>query len=90
MRVTKWSPDYDPTIDVPIVPVWVSLLGLLVHFHQREALFQIGRMTGTPMKLDMVTAENLRPSVARYCVELDVSQALLACIYIQTTNHCIS
>lgn len=76
MRVTKWTPDYDPKIDVPIVPVWISLPGLPIHFHHREALFQIGRMIRTPIKLDMATAENLWPSVARLCVEIDVSQEL--------------
>lgn len=56
MRVTKWTPDYDPKVDVRIVPVWVFLLGLPIHFHQCEALFQVVRMIGTPMKLDSATA----------------------------------
>lgn len=89
MRVTKWTPEYDPKVDVPIVPVWVTFPGLPIHFHQREALFQIGRMLGTPMKLDMATTECLRPSVARLCIELDVSQELPARIFIQAAARCI-
>lgn len=73
MRVTKWTPDYDPKVRVPVVPVWIFLLGLPIHFHQHEALFQIGRMVGTPMKQDTATAKNIRPSVAQLCVENDVS-----------------
>lgn len=73
MRVTKWTPEFDQKVDVPIVPVWVSLPGLPIHFHQQDALFQIGRFLGTPMKLDAATAEVLRPSVARLCVEVDIS-----------------
>lgn len=63
-RVTKWTADYDPKVDVPIVPLWICLPGLLIHFHQKEALFQIGRMLGTPIKLDAAMAEAIRPSVA--------------------------
>lgn len=52
IHITKCTPDYDPKIEVPIVPMWVVLLGLPVHFHHKKALFQNMRMFGDPMKLD--------------------------------------
>lgn len=75
---------------VPIVPVWVDFSGLPVHFHHQEALFQIVRMIGIPMKLYNATAENTRPYVARVCVEIDISQELPYRVFIKVSNHCIS
>lgn len=42
------------------------------------------------MKLDSVTAESIRPSVARVYVEIDVSQELPSRVFIQVSNRCIS
>lgn len=89
MRVTKWTVDFDPSSDAPIVPVWVALPALPVHLHQQEALFEIVRPIGLPIKLDIATAKGLRPSVARVCVELDVSQDLPQKIYIQAKGRLI-
>lgn len=89
MRVTKWTVDFDPSSDAPIVPVWVALPGLPVHFHQQEALFEIVRAIGLPIKLDIATSQGLRPSVARVCVELDVSQDLPQKLYLQAKGRLI-
>lgn len=56
MCVIKWTADHDPKVEVPIVPVWVALPGLSVHFHHKETLFQIARMFGEPIKLDAATS----------------------------------
>lgn len=76
MRVTKWSYDYNPKVDVPIAPVWVSLLGLPIYLHKQEALFEIAKMIGSALKEDSATMQLLRPSAARICIEIDVSQEL--------------
>lgn len=89
MRITKWTVDFDPSADVPIVPVWVALPGLPIHLHCRDALFEIVKPIGCPIKLDVATTDCLRPSVARICVEVDVSQDLPQKIYLQAKNRLI-
>lgn len=89
MRITKWTVDFDSTADVPIVPIWIALPGFPIHLHRREALFEIVRPVGTPIKLDVATSDGLRPSVARICVEVDVSQELPQKIYLQAKSRYI-
>lgn len=89
MRITKWTVDFDPTTDVPIVPVWVAFPGLPIHLHCHEALFEIVKPIGSPLKLDVATSDALRPTVARVCVEVDVSQELSQKIYLQAKQRLI-
>lgn len=89
MRITKWTVDFDPSTDVPIVPAWIALPGLPIHLHRKEALFEIVKPIGSPIKLDVATTEGLRPSVARVCVEVYVSQELPQKIYLQAKSRFI-
>lgn len=90
MHVTKWTLDYDPTVEVPIVPAWVCFPGLPIHFHRKDALFQIARMIGTPMKQDASIIATNCPSVVCICVEVDVSKELPQRVYIQGASWIIS
>lgn len=89
MRITKWTVDFDPSTDVPIVPVWIAFPGLPIHLHRKEALFEIVKPIGCPIKLDVATKDGLRPSVARVCVEVDVSKDLPPKIYLQAKGRFI-
>lgn len=59
---------------------------LLVYLHKPEAFFEIARLIGTPMKADNATTNLWRPSVARVCVEVDVSKDLPTHPYIQSND----
>ncbi|XP_052298563.1 uncharacterized protein LOC127902725 [Citrus sinensis] len=83
MRVFKWSTDFRCSAESPIVPVWVSLPYLPVHFiHCKSALCSIASTIGNPLRVDHATASVNRPSVARVLVEYDVSKPLLPRIWI--------
>ncbi|KAK9179061.1 hypothetical protein WN943_028257 [Citrus x changshan-huyou] len=83
MRVFKWSTDFRCSVESPIVPVWVSLPHLPVHFiHCKSALCSIASAIGTPLRVDHATASVTRPTVARVLVEYDVSKPLLPRIWI--------
>ncbi|CAH9082753.1 unnamed protein product [Cuscuta europaea] len=56
MRVTKWTPDFRPNVESPVVPVWILLEGLSVHLHDKRALFDIAGLIGRPIKIDTATA----------------------------------
>lgn len=86
MRITKWSYDFDPKVDAPIVSVWVSLPGLPMYLHKPDPLFDIVRMMVIPLKADHATTNLLRPSMARICVEIDVSKDLPAKVFIQSAD----
>ncbi|CAH9141789.1 unnamed protein product [Cuscuta epithymum] len=83
MKVTKWSPDFKPNVDSPIVPVWLVLEGLPIHLHDKRALFEIAGLIGKPLKLDVATATLARPSQARVCVELDLTKEMPNKVWIQ-------
>ncbi|CAH9144229.1 unnamed protein product, partial [Cuscuta epithymum] len=36
MRVTKWSPDFKPNVESPVVPVWLIFEGLPIHLHDKR------------------------------------------------------
>ncbi|KAK4428539.1 hypothetical protein Salat_1153700 [Sesamum alatum] len=76
MWVFKWTPTFNPRVESPIVPVWVRLPGLPIQFFEREALFSIARLLGTPLRTDVSTATLVRPSVARVCVEINLLEPL--------------
>ncbi|CAH9124929.1 unnamed protein product [Cuscuta epithymum] len=76
MRVTKWTPDFKPNVESPVVPVWLALEGLPIHLQDRRALFDIVGLIGRPLKLDAATTSLARPSVARVFAEVDVSKTL--------------
>lgn len=66
-----------------MVPVWITLPRLPVHFFQRDPLFAIARLVGNPLRLDAATAALKRPSVARLQVEVDLLNPLHERVWIQ-------
>lgn len=66
-----------------MVPVWITLPRLPVHFFQRDPLFAIARLVGNPLRLDAATAALKRPSVARLQVEVDLLNPLHEKVWIQ-------
>ncbi|XP_011083357.1 uncharacterized protein At4g02000-like [Sesamum indicum] len=76
MRVFKWTPTLNPREESPTFPVWVHLSELPIQFFDREALFSIALLLGTPLKTDVSTATLVQPSVARVYVEINLLEPL--------------
>ncbi|KAL0447831.1 UNVERIFIED_CONTAM: hypothetical protein Slati_1911000 [Sesamum latifolium] len=74
MRMFKWSPDFNPKVESSFPLVWIRFSELPVHLFYKKALYGIASLTGLPLKLDEATAEGHRPSVARVCIELDLTK----------------
>ncbi|XP_019166799.1 PREDICTED: uncharacterized protein LOC109162583 [Ipomoea nil] len=87
MRVFKWTPDFRPEYESPIVPVWISLEGLTAHLHEKRAIYSIANLIGSPLKVDALTLSHNRPSTARVCVELDVSTSPTDQIWINNGSY---
>lgn len=75
-RFFKWSPNYSVEDESSIVSVWISLENLPIFLFHKEALFEIGKLLGTPVKIDVYTANKSKLSQANLCIEMDISKAL--------------
>ena len=74
LYLNKWTPDFDPTQDVPsVVPVWVRLPHLLLHYWNSESLETIGNKLGK--YIDRAECKD-QYSCARICVEVDLETRL--------------
>jgi len=74
LYLTRWTPDFDPALDVPkAVPVWVRLPNLPVHCWGEDSLRSIGNGLG---KFIDYAAQKDQLSVARVCVEVDLEAGL--------------
>ncbi|KAL1537880.1 peroxidase [Salvia divinorum] len=74
MRVFKWTPDFDPFFEIPIVALWCNILALPIHLFEESALIAIGNLLGHAVQVDRATISRSRVSFARICVEVDISQ----------------
>ncbi|KAL2453330.1 Uncharacterized protein Adt_49170 [Abeliophyllum distichum] len=76
MRVLKWTCDFHPDAETPIAPIWISFPLLPVHLRAKEFLFALSKLVGVPLRIDEATADLLRPSEARVCVEVNLEHKL--------------
>ncbi|KAJ8768321.1 hypothetical protein K2173_021474 [Erythroxylum novogranatense] len=65
MRVLKWDEHFHVDRESSLVPVWISLPRLPIHFFDKSALFAICSVVGCPLRIDSATASLKRPSMAR-------------------------
>jgi hypothetical protein len=74
LYLNKWTPDFDPTQDVPsAVPVWVRLPHLPLHCWNHKSLQIIGNSLG---KYIDHAARKDQYACARICVEVDLEEGL--------------
>ena len=70
LYLNKWTPDFDPAVNVPTaVPVWVRLPNLPVHCWNWESLKHIGNTLGK--FIDRANSKD-QYDCARICVEVDL------------------
>ncbi|CAI9112481.1 OLC1v1012937C1 [Oldenlandia corymbosa var. corymbosa] len=74
MRSLKWTPGFKYEEDPPILPIWVSLYDLPVEYLNPEVIFSMATAIGKLLKVDAPTLNITRPSVARFCVETDLTK----------------
>jgi len=74
LYLNRWTPDFDPAMDVPkAVPVWVRLPNLPMHCWSEESLRSIGN--GLGKYIDKAEPKG-QYSFARICVEVDLEAGL--------------
>lgn len=86
MWLEKWTPDFKPDIDSPIVPVWVLLPILPFHLHTWNYVKQIVGPVGT-LSLDSATDYKTRPSMAKVRVEVDLTKTKLNSVWVDLDHE---
>ena len=75
LYLNKWTPDFDPELDVPsAVPVWVRLLHLPLHCWGDDSVRAIGNAVGK--YIDRSEPKDNMQACARICVEVDLGKGL--------------
>lgn len=81
LYLNKWTPDFDPSVDVPsAIPVWVRLPNLPMHCWNWESLKHIGNTLGK--SIDRANCRD-QFDCARICVEVDLEVSLPEAIKIR-------
>ncbi|KAF8369558.1 hypothetical protein HHK36_032421 [Tetracentron sinense] len=74
VRFIKWTPFFLAGSEPTVVPIWITLPGLPINFFNPKDLKAIGNIVGKVLKVDGPTKSLSRPSMARVCIEIDVSK----------------
>lgn len=75
LYLNRWTPDFDPEMDVPnAVPVWVRLPHLPLHCWADESVRAIGNAIGK--YVDRSEPKENMYACARICVEVDLGKGL--------------
>ncbi|XP_071933880.1 uncharacterized protein [Coffea arabica] len=82
MTVSKWTLDFNVNQESSIIPLWVLLPSLPLHFFDKKYLFKLGSLIGRPLQVDSATLNLKRPSVTRLLVEVDVAKSTAPRIWI--------
>ncbi|OIT30410.1 hypothetical protein A4A49_17714 [Nicotiana attenuata] len=82
MWLQKWTPNFKPEEDLPIVPVWDLLPGLPFHMHNWSYVKQILEEVGTPLDLDVATKTMNRPSMAKVRVEINLLKPFITNVWV--------
>lgn len=82
LYLNRWTPDFDPEMDVPnAVPVWVRLPHLPLHCWGDESVRAIGNAVGK--YVDRSEPKENMYACARICVEVDLSKGLPEAVKLQ-------
>ncbi|KAL3513232.1 hypothetical protein ACH5RR_025949 [Cinchona calisaya] len=65
MRVLKLISDFHVDKESLVIPVWIALDHLPLHFSDKQSLYSIASMIGQPLKIDGSTSSLSKPNVAR-------------------------
>lgn len=86
VRFFKWTPSFSFEAESPVLPVWIALENLPIFLFHKEALFEIGKLLGKPIKVDGYTANRSKLSQANLCIELDVSKNLPTHLWVKVLD----
>jgi hypothetical protein len=88
LTVKEWSPNFHPASDtIKEVAMWLRISGLPIEYYDSRALKFIGNRIGKTVKVDKNTLSQERGKYARLCVQVNLSQPLLAMFTIKGRKY---
>ena len=87
LYLNKWTPDFDPELDIPnAIPVWVRLPHLPLHCWGDDSVKAIGNAVGK--YIDRSEPKDNMQACARICVEVDPGRGLPEAIKLKVDDWC--
>ncbi|XP_057451726.1 uncharacterized protein LOC130743491 [Lotus japonicus] len=86
LSVKPWTKDFvaaDEKINTTMV--WIRIPGLGMQFYDEDILMTLATGVGTPIKLDMTTADRRLGKFARICVEIDLDKPVVGMLRLRGT-----
>ncbi|XP_057426143.1 uncharacterized protein LOC130719539 [Lotus japonicus] len=78
LAVKPWTPDFvAANSKISTTAVWIRIPGLGFQFYEESILVTLASAVGTPIRVDMNTADMQRGKYARVCVEIDLTKPVL-------------
>ncbi|OIT29407.1 hypothetical protein A4A49_52394 [Nicotiana attenuata] len=82
MKILKWTPDFKPEEETPIVPVWILIHQLPWHLFKWNIVSRLVQDVGVAVAPDMATYSKSRGNVAKVKVEIDLLKPRLDQIWL--------
>lgn len=86
IRFFKRSPRFSLEDESPVVPIWVTFENLPVFLFHKEALYEIGKLLGKPVKVDGYTPNKNKLHQANICIKVFVSVDLPSHVWIKVLD----
>ncbi|MQL71033.1 hypothetical protein Taro_003350 [Colocasia esculenta] len=75
-KFAKWTMDFSPTKDSPLVPVWVQMPDLPANFYCEPMIRSIAGTIGPVLQIDLNTSRMIKTDASTVCIQMDVSKKL--------------
>lgn len=62
--------------------VWIRFPELPVEYYDKQALFEIAKIVGTPIRVNHATDNLTRERYARVCLDIDLTKALITSVWL--------
>ncbi|OIT35226.1 hypothetical protein A4A49_28326 [Nicotiana attenuata] len=82
MKILKWTPDFKPEEETPIVPVWILIHQLPWHLFKWNIVSRLVQDVGVAVAPDLATYSKSRGNVAKVKVEIDLLKPRLDQIWL--------
>ncbi|GLT78373.1 hypothetical protein SLA2020_499110 [Shorea laevis] len=86
LTIRQWEPSFNlekATFTTTIV--WAGLPRLRIEYYDVQILERIGKLIGTPLRINAYTAHQSRDQYARICIQVDLDEPLIPLVRIG--NH---
>lgn len=83
LMLSTWRPNFRPSINnFDFMLVWVRIEEFPVEYYDKDALFEIAKIIGKPVRVDYATDKVTRARFARICVEIDLRNPLITRVWV--------